>query len=252
MKANLIHVPLLPDIIVQTNALWVLTGLVILLLFYSMISVFRERKAIKALMTEQELKTLRAQLDPHMLQNTFEILTSRILHQSHDSTVSFIRQVSSYFGQVLQVSDKTILTLEEELAFTEEYLSLQKKISGDIFDYNITIDENIDTYGVDVPSMLFQPIIENSVKHGFTGCQGKKGRITITLEQNDLEIICILSDNGSGLPEKSSMRKPSSKGLALTRRRLELLYHEYRHRPHMEMISNAATGVTTIIKIPLI
>ena len=212
----------------------------------------RERRALQDLLAEQELKALRAQLDPHMLQNSFEIMASRIIHQNVDSAISFIRQVSAYLRFILHVSDKSIISLEEDLEFTEKYLSLQRAIANGSIQYTITVDDNIDTFGIDVPCMMLQPIVENSIRHGFKNTPDKPGLISIEVCAAENEVVCTLSDNGVGLPQGVGNKERISKGLKLTIKRLELLYRKSKRRPYMEVKSNKNGGVTTIIKIPTI
>lgn len=212
----------------------------------------RERKALRDLLAEQELKALRAQLNPHMLQNSFEIMASRMVHQNADSAIAFIRQVAAYLRFILQVSDKSIISLEEDLEFTEKYLALQQAIANGAIQYTISVDDNIDTFGIDVPCMLLQPIVENSIRHGFSNTPDKQGIISITLEAREEEIVCTISDNGVGLSQGGGATEHISKGLRLTIKRLELLHRKSKRRPYMEVKSNVSGGVTTIIKIPVI
>lgn len=216
-----------------------------------LIRFYRHKKLVEQLLTEQELMACRAQLDPHMLQNTFEIMASHIVNESPDTAVSFIRTISSFFRQVLLTSDKSIVTLEEELEFTEKYLSVQQSITGNRYRYSITVDEEVDTYGVQVPAMLFQPILENSIKHGFTGTALQDGYISVSLEQQDNYILCTIKDNGAGFQKTPSSSKHISKGLALTEKRLQLLFKHFKHKPQMQVISNDLCGVSTILRIPV-
>jgi LytS/YehU family sensor histidine kinase len=251
IKGSFVAVPLLINVS-GWNIFWIiaLSGLSIAAGLY-WLRTSRERATLRELLTEQELKALRAQLNPHMLQNSFEIMASRIANQSSDSAIGFIRQVSSYLRFVLHISDKSVITLEEELEFTEKYLALQKNIAEGKLDYSIHVDDTVDTYGIDVPCMFLQPIVENSIKHGFKDTTNSQGHITITVEQQQEEVIFTLSDNGCGLSKSSSNAEHISKGLRLTIKRLELLCRKKKRPPYMEVSTNKCGGVTTIIKIPI-
>jgi LytS/YehU family sensor histidine kinase len=253
VKELLAEVPLLLFTTWWAGVLWI-TGVSVLGTTAALyiLRTSRERKALQELLAEQELKALRAQLNPHMLQNSFEIMASRILHQNADSAIAFIRQVSAYLRFVLHVNDKSKVSLEEELEFTEKYLALQQAIANGAFQYNISVDDNIDTYGIDVPFMLLQPVVENSIRHGFKNTTDTQGIISISLESNEEEIVCRLCDNGVGFSNNGHNTGHISKGLRLTIKRLELLYRKCKNRPYMEVKSNENGGVTTIIKIPLI
>jgi LytS/YehU family sensor histidine kinase len=218
---------------------------------YLLIRHFRNKKLVEQLIIEHELKAYRAQLDPHMLQNTFEIMAAHIMNETPDTAISFIHKISAYLRQVLYTSDKSIVSLEEELEFTEKYLSVQKSVTNDLFKYTISVDDEIDTL-MDVPSMLFQPVLENSIKHGFANTSVKNGLIDVRLEQQDNYIICTLSDNGAGLSKAPGSPKPFSKGLQLTEKRMHLLYKTFKHRPTIEVINNESRGVSTILRRPIL
>jgi LytS/YehU family sensor histidine kinase len=251
IKGPFVAVPLLINLN-GWNIFWIaaLAGLITAAVLF-WLRTSRERAMLRELLTEQELKALRAQLNPHMLQNSFEIMASRITNQGSDSAIGFVRQVSSYLRFVLHVSDKSVITLEEELEFTEKYLALQKDIAEGTLDYSIHVDDSVDTYGIDVPCMFLQPIVENSIIHGFKDSTGCQGQITITVEQRQEDVICTLSDNGCGLSKSSSNAEHISKGLRLTIKRLELLCRKKKRPPYMEVSTNKSGGVTTIIKIPI-
>jgi LytS/YehU family sensor histidine kinase len=218
---------------------------------YLLIRHFRQKKLVEQLLIQHELKAYRAQLDPHILQNTFEIMAAHIINETPDTAISFIHKISAYLRQVLYASDKSVVTLEEELEFTEKYLSVQKSVTNDLFQYAISVDDEIDTL-VEVPSMLFQPVLENCIKHGFANRSINDGLIQVRLEQQDGHIICTLSDNGVGLTKAPGSQKSFSKGLHLTEKRMHLLYKRFKHPPTMEVINNERRGVSTILRIPIL
>jgi Putative regulator of cell autolysis len=217
---------------------------------YLLVRHYRQQKLVEQLIAEHELKAFRAQLDPHMLQNTFEIMAAHIVNEPPDKAISFIHKISSYLRQVLHTSDKSIVSLEEEIEYAEKYLSVQKCVTNNHFEYTINIDDGVDTYGVEVPAMLFQPILENSIKHGFCKIPPGEGLISIQIKQHDSFIICTLSDNGAGFQEKNPSPAHVSKGLQLTEKRLQLLFRRSRQQPQIEVTPNEPRGVSTILRIP--
>jgi Putative regulator of cell autolysis len=242
----------LPLLYISGMASLLMTAVVVLsgLSAYLLVRQYRQRKLVDQLIAEHELKAFRAQLDPHMLQNTFEIMAAHIVNEPPDKAISFIHTISSYLRQVLHTSDKSVVTLEEELEYAEKYLSVQKCVTNTLFEYTISIDDEVDAYGVEVPAMLLQPILENSIKHGFCDTSPGKGLISIQIKQLDNYIICTLCDNGTGLKQKDALPARISKGLQLTEKRLQLLFRRFKLPPQIEVRNNAPHGVSTILRIP--
>ncbi|MFK5856292.1 MAG: histidine kinase, partial [Bacteroidota bacterium] len=92
------------------------------------------------------------------------------------------------------------------------------------FDFEIVIDENIDADELQVPPMLLQPFIENSIKHGLRPKIGK-GRLTLEFILKNDKIFCFIEDNGIGREAAQKAKKTSpnhiSKGVEITRKRLD-------------------------------
>lgn len=211
----------------------------------------RAIKRLRDLLTEQELKALRVQLNPHLLQNTFEILAARLVQQDINAAIAYIRQVADYLRLVLSVSDKSTTSLEEEIELAEKYLALQKSTWQGAPDYRITVDDTTDTFGTIVPGMLLQPILENSIRHGFGNKPFAGAVITVSIEQREPFIVCSVADNGTGLQAKPVNAQHHSRGHQLTLQRMQLLYRNSRHKPSMELTSNDRGGATTILRIPI-
>ena len=171
---------------------------------------------------EQQLKALRAQINPHFLQNSFDFIGQSLMQQEPGHTLGVIQQVSAYLRNVLYRSDETIVSLEQELDYAGEYLGVNRMLLRDRFSYRIDIDDAVDIFDVRVPSMLLQPLLENAIKHG----TGKaSGDILLSVTQDAEYIYCVVQNSkaadGSGVVQASGYM---AKGLAITEERLALLY----------------------------
>lgn len=138
------------------------------LIFYLWLLHLRRKDAMEKIVTEQQLIALRAQISPHFLQNTFEFIGNRLRIDTTENIVSAIHQVSVYLRQVLYRSDKMVVSLEEEINFIERYWSMQQMLHMNSFTYKISVSEQADVFGVEVLSMMLQPIAENAIKYGIT------------------------------------------------------------------------------------
>ncbi len=148
---------------------------------------------------EYELKMLQAQINPHSLYNCLDNISSLITDQKNETATAMVSHLGRYYRAILS-KGRNIITIREELELIRAYLEIQLIRIPDLFTYEITVDEDILDFKI--LKMILQPIVENSVIHGFAGFKNS-GRIKIegTLEN---QTVCILiSDNGKGIPEGS-------------------------------------------------
>lgn len=146
-----------------------------------------------------ELKMLQAQINPHFLYNCLDNISSLITDQKNETATAMVSHLGRYYRAILS-KGRNIITIREELELIRAYLEIQLIRIPDLFTYEITVDEDILDFKI--LKMILQPIVENSVIHGFAGFKNS-GRIKIegTLEN---QTVCILiSDNGKGIPEGS-------------------------------------------------
>jgi LytS/YehU family sensor histidine kinase len=121
-----------------------------------------------------------------------------------------------------------IVTLQEELERIELYLSLEKMRFAGKFNYAIEIDKGLDLENIEIPSMILQPFVENSIIHGVLAMDSE-GMITIKIYEELEEVVFVVMDNGLGIDNSlKSKGKPqegdhASKGVEITNRRIELL-----------------------------
>lgn len=116
---------------------------------------------LKAEMMTYKYNALRNQLNPHFLFNSFNVL-SDLVYEDQEQAVKFIRQLSSLFRFVLDVRDKELVSLDEEVDFLKSYAGLLSTRFGDKLQLDINLPEKS---GLMVIPMTLQLLIENSVKH---------------------------------------------------------------------------------------
>lgn len=200
------------------------------------------------LILENDLRGIKTQLSPHFLHNAFSILLLNMEDNGNGvKNREYLQQLSLYFRKVLAASEKAIHTLEEELEFTEEYLKLQQQIFDPVFEYEIIIPQDFDTYTLEVPTMLLQPFIENSLKHGFGGIT-YKGQIVVKLVLEEGYPVIIISDNGKGLSGKFEELKEGV-GMRSSRMRLGILAAKQKIGKTLITISDLPLGKGTETKI---
>lgn len=203
--------------------LWALLAIALLYgLFRWRLNAFKEKVAMEKLVVDSELKALRAQLNPHFVQNTFNLMAKYVKNGHIEESVETIKTVAGYIRQVLYQSERNVVTLEEELDYTKEYLDMQQMLHPGLFNYELNIDDRVDTFGLEVPSMILQPVVENCIKHGFSDMDSD-GLIQINAMLHGNMLNLEVLDNGKGFNTEIKEEGYQSKGLDLTRKRLLLM-----------------------------
>jgi hypothetical protein len=146
---------------------------------------------------EIELKALRAQMNPHFIFNSLNAIQDFILSHRSEEANEYLTKFSRLIRLILVQSRKQLVTLEEEIQLLSHYLELESLRFGDKFDYEIEVAPGVDAGRVYIPSLLLQPVAENSVNHAFRGLS-RKGRIRISAERKNSTIVCMVEDNGIG------------------------------------------------------
>jgi ligand-binding sensor domain-containing protein len=153
---------------------WFISGLILLIsvsisaIMRIRLNYIRRKESITRQKVQSQFETLRNQVNPHFLFNSFNTLISTI-EQDPEEAVNYVERLSDYFRVVLEQRDKDVITLKEELELVENYLFLQQKRFGKNLVYNIQIkDPSLKSL---VPPMTIQILIENAIKHNIISKQ---------------------------------------------------------------------------------
>ena len=173
----------------------------------------------KLLMTAR-VEALASQINPHFLFNTLTSISSLI--RSEPETARMLIGKLSGLLRRLQRSQEHFVTLREELDAIDEYLGIESVRFGP----KLRIEKDVDPHSLDVvmPSMLLQPLVENSIKHGLAPKIGE-GRITIRSVREKGHAIIDVIDNGVGVGVIRGDRvKAGGIGLRNVNERLRVIY----------------------------
>jgi LytS/YehU family sensor histidine kinase len=129
-------------------------------------SIQQERQLAEAQLTAQQaqLAALRYQLNPHFLFNALNSISALIVTKRNEDAEEMTEKLSSFLRSSLNAEPSELVPLDEELALTEEYLSIESVRFGDRLEIDVQCAD--DACHALVPSFLVQPLVENAVKHG--------------------------------------------------------------------------------------
>ena len=202
---------------------------VFIILFYGFNGVvyYKNRQSeLKRKRIENDLKSLRAQINPHFIFNALNSIQDFILDHQPRPANYFLTQFSKLIRMIVDNSGKEYISLEDEIEFMKLYLELEQLRLGDSFSFRIKCDEEIDTSATGIPSMILQPIAENSLVHGLPLKKGEK-ELLLYFKKNGQMLHCIVTDNGIGRKnarQYENKKHGISMGLNNITERLQLVY----------------------------
>ncbi|HSG00950.1 MAG TPA: histidine kinase [Vicinamibacterales bacterium] len=196
----------------------------------------------KLLMTAR-VQALANQINPHFLFNTLTSISSLIRSQPETARVLIVK-LSGLLRRLLRSQDHFV-PLREELAAVDEYLDIERVRFGP----SLVVDKHIDPSSLDliVPSMILQPLVENSIKHGLSRKLGE-GRILIRTSHRAGHAVIEVIDNGVGMPA-DRLDSPSAHGIGLrnVNERLSVIYGT---NYQLKLESTPGQGTSARIEIP--
>jgi two-component system LytT family sensor kinase len=172
------------------------------------------------LLMAARIEALANQINPHFLFNTLTSITSLIRSQPETARMLIVK-LSGLLRRLMR-SQEHFVTLREELAAMDEYLDIERVRFGP----TLVVDTIIEPASLDVivPSMILQPLVENSIKHGLARKVGE-GRITIRASHRAGHVVIEVADNGIGMPS-DRLETTSERGIGLrnVNERLQVIY----------------------------
>ena len=151
---------------------------------------FRNMEAMKKEKMEYQYETLKSQINPHFLFNSFNTLIT-IIEDSQDKAVDYVETLSDYFRSMLNYRDKDVIRLEEELEIVSAYFYLQQKRFGEYLKLNIEVPIIIKEQ-FSVPPLSIQLLVENAIKHNAVSHETP---LQIDISINDNNQFLIVSNN---------------------------------------------------------
>jgi two-component system sensor histidine kinase YesM len=156
-----------------------------------------QKKNLELERVRAELNYLQSQMNPHFLFNTLNALLVVSVKNGYTSITDVLKYLSKTLRRLLSWKDD-LVTIEEELSFTEMYLKIEKFRFGEKFQYKVETDPALLKYKV--PKMSLQPLVENACVHGIQAIKGV-GRIEISITLDEAGLVVSVRDNGTGIDE---------------------------------------------------
>ncbi|MFY8090192.1 MAG: histidine kinase, partial [Chitinophagaceae bacterium] len=170
---------------------------------------------------------LQTQMNPHFIFNCLNNIQRFIFKNDIENTNKYLTEFATLIRTTLENADKLLINLSDEISYLKMYLEMENLRFDNKLHFECIVHENVDIQNLEIPTMLLQPFIENSIKHGILNLKDREGLIKLEffIENNFLN--CKISDNGIGRKEAAILKLNEkllfeSKGIEITTRRIQM------------------------------
>ena len=161
--------------------------------------LIEEKYAAELNKKNAELRALQAQINPHFLYNTLDMICWMAMKYGADDVVAMVNTLAKFFRLSLS-GGKDVVTLRDEISHVRMYMDIQMKRFSQGLECFIDVPEEILNFST--VKLMLQPIVENAILHGIMESDSKTGCVTITGRREEEKIILIVSDNGRGIDQE--------------------------------------------------
>lgn len=223
-----------------------------LLIRFNRLSVIKDREArdarLRSSLLENQLNlarmdALKMQVNPHFLFNALNSIAALIETDRKVEAYHATELLGGLLRSALDQSSDRFLTLQQELEFVGSYVDVEKVRFGSRISFAVQVDENCRSH--DVPALILQPLIENSIKHAVNRSTHDVA-ISLRACEEDGALVLTLTDNGPGLSGERQSR--NGYGLDNIRKRLTLLYEG---AASLDVSNRAEGGVQATLVLPV-
>ena len=189
------------------------------------------QKKLKIQNKKIELQSLRREMNPHFIFNSLNSVNQFIATNNELEANQYLTKFSKLMRGVMENSKDDFISFQEELDLLKNYLALEKSRFSDKFDYEIFVDENLLNSNLQIPGMLVQPFLENSIWHGLRYLE-HKGFLKLSFRKENKNLIIEIEDNGIGIAKSKAQKTEHQKqrngrGMKNTEERIRLLNDVY-------------------------
>jgi len=213
------------------TSLLIISSIIIILT----ISILRRQKLKKIEVDHQlivmEQKALQSMMNPHFIFNSLGSIQNFLLNNKGKEAAIYLSQFAQLIRQNLTAINTPMIVLDDEIDRLKNYIELERKRLENKFEYSLVLDNELESEEVYIPSMIIQPIVENSIWHGLVTME-EKGFIKINFHiHSPKSLKIIIKDNGIGMKKSHEYSSKNIHaqhfGMQIIEKRLALLSKKY-------------------------
>lgn len=220
--------------------------------------IVAEKEKAETQLSQSQLETFRARMNPHFIFNTLNSIQEYILSNQKELAGEYLSLFATLMRKYLRHSQMELIALEAEIEALEIYLQLEFIRFDNVLNYKIEVSPAINEESMMIPSLLIQPFVENALKHGLLHRKSNR-LLTVSFEGKEEGFRCEIEDNGVGrkAARKINMmrhKEHQSYATSAIAQRIELLNNKGENKISVETVdlydeNEQATGTKVIIDI---
>ena len=217
----------------KTFWFWLLVALILQIILILLNNKFQKKKRDNKIALEYanlqtaalEQQSFTSLMNPHFIFNALNSIQHYINLQDRKSANRYLTSFASLIRKNFEAVQQYFIPLEQEIENSKIYLRLEKMRFNEKIDFDITLDETIDTENIMVPTMMLQPLLENAILHGLVPSE-LPGKLHLFITQEDSILNIVIEDNGIGFKNSLANKKEThhfSSGIKLIQKRISAL-----------------------------
>lgn len=209
---------------------------------------------------ELKLSSLLNQMNPHFLFNALNSIKLFIIDNDAKKANYYLNKFSKLIRQILNASKQKQVSLYKELETLKLYFNIENIRFNNEINYELIIEDNLDTENIYIPSLALQPFLENAIWHGLSAKKGEKNIVISLQKRNEKYYEIQIKDNGIGRSASSELKKKrtlkrKSVGIKITKERFNNFTKKYKNTFSLTYIDlfkdDKPAGTIACLKIPL-
>jgi tetratricopeptide (TPR) repeat protein len=202
-------------------------GAAVLILVIAFLIAGQTKLRTKQAQLIAEQKLLRSQMNPHFIFNSLNSIQDFIANYERDDALKYLSKFSKLIRSILKQSSNNNTTVADEIEMLKLYAELESLRFNHKFDCIFDVDDSINIYETEIPSMIIQPFLENTILHGFIGKENDC-RILLSMKKAGEKLKCVIEDNGIGRKKAMEIKQNKSYqhpglGIKLTSDRIDTI-----------------------------
>jgi tetratricopeptide (TPR) repeat protein len=207
------------------NTIIIISAASISIVLLISVFIFRNRYVMNKKLIRLKNQALQLQINPHFFFNAMNSIGAYVSKNNPKEAKYYLSKFARLMRLTLENSQSEFVHVEREIEMLESYIVLEK-VRKDVFDYHFEVPEHLTKFKI--PSLMLQPFIENSIKHGFNNdmMNNRRGEIKVSVQMSgDKKVKVEIEDNGIGFnanqPEDVANKEHNSMALKILNERLD-------------------------------
>ena len=217
-----------------------------------------KNKIIQQEKNSYALEALKSRMNPHFIFNVMDSVQTLMYKGDKEKAIIAVQQFAGLMRASLEHSGTEYISVDEEVEMLTHYIATENIITNNEINFEVNVGDSIDVYNTMIPSLLLQPLVENSIKHGLRHKHGHKQLSVMFTLANENTLSVVIEDNGVGRDYVNNNRAIKHKSYATTAiaKRIALLNENKTQCITINYIDKKdeagnATGTTVEVNLPL-